>query len=116
MKNQIALKVVKIILMVLSVFCFVMVLYFFVRGIGKSLFENDTKVAQNRINSAYYFLKMLIPGLCLLILLAFVYSIKVRVLPQKMAQFLGYKENEEVLHVEEQKESSQEEVNEEKEE
>ena len=80
--------------MVLAVCCLGLLLYFYIRGISKSLFEDDTKTAQNRIASAYYFLKMLIPGLVLLILLIFIYKIKVRVLPLKMANFLGYHEDE----------------------
>jgi len=83
-------KVIKIILMVIALALFVGVIIFFIRGIHFSLFADDVKTAQNRIDSAYQFLIMLIFGLCLIASLIGVYSIKVQIFPDKIAKFLGY--------------------------
>lgn len=105
MKKELVLKILKIALMVIALLCFIGLMFFFIRGIHKSLFENDIKTAQNRINSAYQFLIMLIFGLCLIASLIGVYNIKIQILPDKLSMFFGYKKKEEISESEEELEA-----------
>ncbi|MGM9859060.1 MAG: hypothetical protein ACI311_07455 [Bacilli bacterium] len=57
------LKILKYTLYVLGVLAIFGFLYFFVSGIINSLFADDIITAQNRIDSAYSFLWMILCGL-----------------------------------------------------
>lgn len=94
MKKELVFKIIKIALMVMAVALFVGVMYHLIRGIFQSLFENDVKTAQNRINSAYQFLRMILAGALLVLSMFGIYSIKVPVLPKNIAAFLGFKASE----------------------
>lgn len=89
------LRVLKIVLAVIALACFVGVIYHFFRAINLSLFENDVKTAQNRIRSAYQFLYMLASGLALVFSLVGLFAIKEHFLPKKVLVFLGLESKEE---------------------
>lgn len=91
-----AKKIIKIVLIVLTLIAFIGLVYHFVRAISLSLFEDDIKTAQNRIRSAYAFLMMLSAGLVCVVGLIFVFNIKVRVFPSCISKFFGLDEGKEL--------------------
>lgn len=85
--NKKGLKIIKIIVICLTVLAFVGIVYHLVRGISLSLHDDDIKTAQNRINSAYQFLMMILSGIVTIGGLVGVFSIKVNVLPKCIDKF-----------------------------
>lgn len=59
-------KALKITFLVITFLAFVGVMYHYVRGIYCSLFANDIKTAQNRIDSAYQFMMMIASGVVMI--------------------------------------------------
>lgn len=87
-----AKKIIKIIVIVLTVIAFIGLVFHFVRAISLSLHDNDIKTAQNRIRSAYAFLMMLSAGAVTIGGLIACFNINVRVFPSCVGKFFGLEE------------------------
>lgn len=98
--NKKYLKIIKIVVICLTALAFIGIVYHFIRGISLSLHDNDVKTAQNRINSAYQFLMMILAGIVTIGGLVGTFMIKVNVLPKFIDKFFEI-EVEETKNIEE---------------
>ncbi len=92
--NKKQLKILKIVIISLTALAFIGLIYHFIRGIALSLHDNDVKTAQNRVNSAYQFLMMILAGLVTIGGLTGTFAIKVNVLPKCIDKFFNIETEE----------------------
>ena len=92
--KSLVLKIIKGVLLALGLIAMIGFISHFIMGIRDSLFHDDIITAQDRINGAYQFIRMLCSGLVALAFFIPTIFIKENVIPDKLLSIFKKKDVE----------------------